>query len=120
MPATAADIAAASRDAAVASWSDAGIAARYPSARDGSVTPAIGYFDSLADAQAMVDARGALIGIERRRFAVSAADVVWPTVSTGLPQAQLVDAEQAVSATFLGARIEIDLQAEATTYELFG
>jgi hypothetical protein len=120
MAATPADIAAASRAAAVAGWADPAIAARYPSARDGLVSPAPGFFDSLADAQAMVNARGALIGTERRRFAVEVADVVWPTVSTGVPQVQLIDSEQAVSATFLAARVEIDLDTEATNYELFG
>lgn len=120
MAATAADIAAATRDASVAGWSDPAVAARYPSARDGSVSPAPGFFDALADAQAIINARGSLIGTERRRFAVSAADVIWPSVSTGIPQVQLIDGEQAVSATFLTARIEIDLEAEATNLELFG
>jgi hypothetical protein len=120
MPATAADIAAASRDAAIATWSDAGIGSRYPSARDGSVTPATGFFDASGDAQTVIDARGALIGIERRRFTVGVDDLLWPAISTGLPQVQLIDGEQAVSATFLAARIEIDLEAETTSYELFG
>jgi len=120
MPATPADIAAASRDVELATWSDATIAARYPSARDGSVTPATGYFDSAADALAMINARGALIGTERRRFAVKVQDVLWPTPETGLPQATVVDAEQPVNGAFLAARIEIDLDAETTSYELFG
>lgn len=120
MPATAADIAGASRDAAVVAWADASIAARYPSARDGSVAPAVGFFDAAADAETMVNARGALIGTERRRFAVRAADVIWPSVSLAVPQAQLIDIEQAVSATFLAARIEVDLEAETTNFELFG
>ena len=62
MPATPADIAAASRDVVVATWSDATIAGRYPSARDGSVQPEDGFFDAIADAQTVINARGALIG----------------------------------------------------------
>lgn len=120
MPATAADIAAASRDAVTATWSDATIAARYPTARDGSLQPAEGYFDAIADAQTMVNARGALIGAERRRFQVPVFDLVWPTVSTALPCAALVDGEQGVNVTMLAARIELDLDAETTNYELLG
>lgn len=120
MPATAADIAAASRDVVTATWADATIAGRYPTARDGSADPATGYFDAIADAQTVVNARGALIGTERRRFSVPAYDLVWPTVSTVLPCIALVDAEQGINATHLVARIELDLDAETTTFELLG
>ena len=120
MPATAADIAAASRDVVTATWTDATIAARYPTARDGSLDPAPGYFDAIADAQAVVNARGSLIGAERRRFTAAAYDLIWPTVSTALPCAALIDAELGINATCLAARIEIDLDAEMTTFELLG
>ena len=120
MPALPADIGAASRDVVLATFADATIAARYPASRDGSVTPADGYFDAVADANTVIQARGALIGAERRRFTVVAIDLAWPTVSTGVPQVQLVDAEQGVNAVFLAARVELDLEAETTTTELFG
>lgn len=120
MPALPADIAAASRDVVTATWANAAIPDRYPSARDGSVTPADGYFDAVADASAVIDARGALIGTERRRFTAIVADISWPSVSVGLPQANLVDAEQSVSGAFFASRLELDLEAETTTYELFG
>jgi hypothetical protein len=120
MAATAADIAAAGRDGAVATWTDAAITARYPSARDGSVSPSVGYFDAIADALTVINARGNLIGVERRRFVPLIADLVWPDLSAGIPQDQLIDAEQAVNAGFLGARVEVDLDAETTTHELFG
>jgi hypothetical protein len=120
MPASTADIAAGSRDAAVATWADPAIAARYPSARDGTVTPADGYFDAVADATTVVSARGTLIGVERRRFTVVAGDLFWPAISTGLPQARLVDADQSADASFLVARLELDLEAETTSFELFG
>lgn len=120
MPALPADIAAASRDVITVTWSDATIAARYPGARDGSVKPAEGYFDSAADAQAVINARGALIGTERRRFTATAGEVIWPTISTAVPTVQLVDVEQAADLSCLVARIEIDLENDTTTYELFG
>lgn len=120
MPATAADIAAASRDVVTATWADTTIAGRYPTARDGSLDPASGYFDAIGDAQTVVNARGALIGTERRRFAVTASDVVWPDLSAGLPCARLIDAEQVVDAVYLPTRVELDLDAETTTFELLG
>lgn len=120
MPATPADIAAASRDAVIITWANAAVTARYPSARDGSVTPAAGYCDSAADAQLLINARGALIGVERDRYAVTVMDVVWSTISTGLPQDRLIDSEQRVDAVHLVARIEVDLDAGTTTHELFG
>jgi len=114
------DIGAAIRDVVPVTWSDAAIKLRYPAARDGSIAPATGYFDNAADAQAMINARGALIGTERRRFSVKAEDLIWPTIEAGIPQVQLVDADQSVSAVHLAARIEVDLDSETTTYELFG
>lgn len=120
MPATVADIGAASRDVMITTWTDAAIAARYPTARDGSLSPAMGYFDAAADAQTIINARGALIGTERRRFAVEVQGVTWPDVSTALPTFALVDAEQSVSGNFLAARFEIDLDDEVTNLELFG
>ena len=120
MPATIADIAAASRDVVTATWTDATIAARYVTARDGLIDPTPGYFDAIADAQTVVNARGVLIGAERRRFTATAFDLVWPTVSTALPCAALVDAEQGINAACLTARVELDLEAETTTFELMG
>ncbi|MEG3167506.1 hypothetical protein U1737_04780 [Sphingomonas sp. LB3N6] len=120
MPALPADIAAASREVAISTWSDPAIAARYPAARDGSVTPATGYCDSAADADAIINARGVLIGVERRRFAVAVQDLVWPDPATGIPTVQLVDNEQRADGAFLVARVELDLDAETSSFELFG
>ena len=120
MPATVADIAAGSREAAVASWASATIAGRYPSARDGSVEPAEGFCDAIADTQALVNTRGALLGTERRRFVVEVGDVLWTDVTAAIPTATLVDAEQVANVNVLAGRIEIDLEAETTNLELFG
>lgn len=120
MPATAADIAAASREVVLATWADVAIASRYPTARDGTLSPAQGYFDAAVDAQTVVNARGALIGAERRRFTVEVQQVLWLDVSTALPTATLVDAERAANGSFIVARIEVDLDAETSTLEMFG
>lgn len=120
MPALDADIAAASRDVVTATWSSATIAARYPSARDGSLDPAAGYFDSLTDAQAMANARGALIGTERRRFAVVVEEALAIDPTNGVPQARVIDIEQALDATMLAARVEVDLDQDRTSLEVFG
>lgn len=120
MPALPADIGAASRDVALASWNDPAIAQRYPSARDGAAQPADGYFDAIADAQTVINARAALIGTERRRFTADTASLEWPDLSAGLPQAQLIDSEQAAVGNFLVSRIELDLDAETSSLELFG
>ncbi len=120
MPALPADIGAASRDVTTATWADPAIVARYPGAKDGSVTASEGFFDAAADAQTMINARGALIGVERRRFTAIANETIWPDLAGGLPQVLLIDSEQAVNGAFLGARLELDLDAETTSYELFG
>jgi hypothetical protein len=112
--------AAGARDAIVVSYASATIKARYPSARDGLDSPAEGFFDTEANAQTAIDARGALIGVERRRFAASVSDLLWIDPTTGVPSFSLADADQAIDATMLVARIEIDLDAEITTPELFG
>ena len=120
MPATPTDIAAAGREAAISTWQSAMIAARYPTARDGTLSPSMGLFDSAADAQTVVNARGTLIGTERRRFAVLVQEVIWPEISVAIPTMTLIDGEQSVNDSFLAARIELDLEPETTNLELFG
>ncbi len=120
MPADINDIAAATRAAAVAMWSDGITAGRYPNARDGTVTPAPGYFDRIDDAQAVANARGVLIGAERRRFAADVEELIWPDVESGVPVVRLIDDEQHADLPCLTARIEIDLDAGTTSLELFG
>jgi hypothetical protein len=120
MPAANADIASATREAAVATWSDAAVKARYPSARDGLAEPAEGFFDAIADAQTVANARGALVGTERNRFAVPVAEVLWLDPSTGTPTVTLVVSEHAQNGAALAARLELDLDGESTGVETFG
>ena len=120
MPALVGDIAVAMRDVVQAEWSSDTIDARYPSARDGSLSPAEGFFDSIDDAQTVIDARASLIGTERRRWTVRAADLVWPDLSAATPTFTLVDSEQSASLPVLLCRIEVDLEAERTSLEVYG
>ncbi|WP_347269853.1 hypothetical protein [Rhizorhabdus histidinilytica] len=120
MPALPADIAAASREALAESWESAPIKARYPGARDEGSPPAEGFFDDPEDAQACADQRGALLGVERRRFAVPVQAQLWIDPTTGLPTYRLIDADQRVDTPCIPARIELDLENDETILELFG
>lgn len=120
MPAQPADIAAGTRRATIVTWSDAAIQTRYPNARDGSESPAEGFFDSAADAATVLAARAALIGAERDRYAVTAQALLWPDPTTGLPTIGLTDDEHNVDRLFLPSRIEVDLEEEVTRYGLYG
>lgn len=118
--ATAQDIDAGTREAVIVSWSNSAIKLLFPSARDGSTDPSEGFFDTVANAQAAIDQRGALIGVIRRRFKAVVAAVLWLDPAYGIPAATLVDDEQSVIGTFMVGRVEVDLEAETTTLELFG
>jgi hypothetical protein len=120
MPALPADIAAGTRRARIESWSSPTIKARYPSARDGEAQPAEGMFDSAAHAQAALAQRAALFGVERRRFAVPAQDLLWPDPATAILIIHLKEPEQAMDGKTIPARIEINLNDEATSFEVFG
>lgn len=124
MPATAADVARATREAATDISSDAAVLTRQPGARDGLTNPRRGYFDNLADAATVNAAARALIGTERRRFAVRVGDVIEPTggfdASQVTPVVTLIDANLAANGAFLVARIEIDDEAGTTALEIFG
>lgn len=120
MPAIAADIARAMRRATIVEAENAALKAVYAQARDGRTTPATGYYDAAADAQAAMDARIDLIGVVRRRFAVPVAELVFPDLSSGVPVWTLIDAENDVNGKHLVARMEFDAEEEVTVMELFG
>lgn len=120
MPATVADIAAATREAQIETWSSGTIHTRYPNARDSLDAPAEGFFDVAADGNAAITARAATFGVERRRFTVKVADLVWLDPTTGVPIVALVDPEQALNGNFIVARIAVNLADETTSFEVFG
>lgn len=114
------DIAAAARPAIVMSVEDSAVRDRFPSARDGQRTPAAGYFDVAADCSSNLVARAALIGVVRRRFVARVQDLLEPDFTAGIPCWRTIDAEQALDATLLTARLEIDFENETSALELFG
>jgi hypothetical protein len=124
MPATASDVARATRAATTDVQSDSAVLTRQPGARDGMAAPRRGYWDSAADAATVNAAAFALIGTERRRFGVRVGDVLEPTggfdCSTTTPAVTLVDAVMAVNAALLVSRLQIDDAAGVTVLEVFG
>lgn len=120
MPATPADIARAQRRAIIVESENPAIKVAFAQARDGRSAPSPGYFDSAVDAQSAQNARMALIGVVRRRFAVPVADLLFPDLSGGVPVWTLIDAENDVNGKHLVSRIELDAETETTTMELFG
>lgn len=124
MPATAADVARATRAAVTDVRESAAVLTRQPGARDGSLNPRAGYFDAIANAVTVNATTFALIGTERRRFGVRVQGVIEPTgtfdASQTTPTVTLVDAALAANGPFLVSRMEIDDEAGTTTLELFG
>jgi hypothetical protein len=115
-----ADIALGTRAQQVVTAELPAIKARYPNqARDASIDSPQGYFDTVVDAQTVVNARAALLGVERRRFAVEVDGLIWydPLTYAGV---RLVDDEQSVDLVCLVARWEVDCEAERTRFELMG
>lgn len=124
MPALSTDVARATRAVIVNIQSSGPVLARQPGARDGTLSPRTGYFDSAADAAVVNAAAFALIGTERRRFSVRVADVIEPVATMDAtlvtPTVTLVDASLAVDGPCLIARLQIDDEAGTTSMEVFG
>lgn len=117
---TAADVALGTRAQQVQSVEYAAIKARYPNtARDAQIDVPSGYFDVLADADAVLAARGTLLGTERRRFAVEVDGLIWFD-ALAYAGVRLVDTDLSVDLNCLVARWEIDLDNEITRFELLG
>lgn len=119
MPAIPSDIAAALRQQIVVSSQDLTIKGRFPSARDNSDSPAEGFFDSATDASTALAQRAALLGVVRRRFSVTVADLVDVPAGT-VPTHRVIDSEQGLDALLLVSRIEVDLETEQSKVEYFG
>ena len=121
MPALVSDVEAGTRRAQIETSSNSAIKTRYPSAKDGAAQPAEGFFDTAADAQSIVTARMALFGVETRRFTIEVDALQFPPEPPTIRRIALTDPEQNCSASpMLTARIELDLEAERTNYEVFG
>ena len=119
MPALPTDIAAAIRQQINVKVEDASIKARFPNARDGNLSPAEGYFDDPAHAQAALAQRAALIGvIGRTRVSVEIAEP--RTDAEPVQTNRVVDSDLDLDASMFLARIEVDLEAGTSAEEYFG
>ena len=112
------DIAAATREAIIERYENTAVRDALTGARDGSLTPGEGFFDLLGDAKTIVDERGLVLAGDPR-FSVSVAALVWSDPSLATPAVRLVDSEQSVDARLCCSRIELDLEEEVTSFELF-
>ncbi|MGD9470610.1 MAG: hypothetical protein AB7G24_00765 [Novosphingobium sp.] len=120
MPATPANIARAIRAARVVTRSDSAIQAAFPDARDQLDAPRPGYFELAADGETALELVAQLIGVRRRRFVVEIDGLVWLDPADGVPTWHLTDAELGVDDDMLLTRIEVDMESETTTVELWG
>jgi len=123
MPATAADIAAATRPSGVALETQelAALLADYPNARDGLGQPARAFWDSPADAAAVLAERFALLSAQRRRFRLTVDGVETGLLPGGTtPTVAFRAPELAADLACLVARLRFDLEAETTELELYG
>jgi hypothetical protein len=120
MTALPADIAAATRPHIVVTNDDSAILTRFPTARDGIKSPAVGYFDDDADAATALAVRRSLVGTVRRRFGVTVQDEIVPDLSAGIPAWRLVDVEQGVDVIGLVGRLQLNEETESTSLEIFG
>lgn len=123
MPALAADITAATRPNGVTldTQQSTAVQADFPNARDGSLDPSAGFFDSMADAATVNAARFALLSAPRRRFRCE-ADGILPELASGnvTPTVTAIDSEVAANGPFLVSRVVYDLDSERTQVEIYG
>jgi hypothetical protein len=120
MPALPADIIRATRRARIVTREDSVIQTRFPSARDQASAPEPGFFESAADAGAVLALKAALTGSFRRRFAVRTAEAVWIDPAAGVPTFLLTDAELGFDGPVLVTRWRLDLDAGVTEIEVIG
>lgn len=126
MPVTAERRAFITREEAIDTQVDTNVRLRHIGARDTGDEPRVGYWDLLSDATALNSEGFNLLKVERRRFAVTVQGVLDFSPGSDLdftqqvPTVTLVDEEHKADGDFLVTRIELDLDAETTTLELFG
>ncbi|MBD3762440.1 hypothetical protein [Rhizorhabdus sp.] len=120
MPALPADIIRATRRARIVTREDATLLSRFPSARDQVKAPEPGFFESAADASAVLTIKAALTSSFRRRFAVAIDEVVWIDPTATVPTYSLTDTELGFDGPVLVTRWRADLDAALTEIEVIG
>jgi hypothetical protein len=101
------------------------VKAAFPRARDQSLAPEPGLFESRDDAAAVLAIKATLTSTFRRRFVVTVDGLVWPDLPSsseeaGVPTWRLVDAELGVDADCMVTRVAVDLENELTRMEMIG
>jgi hypothetical protein len=120
MAALPADIIRATRRARLVTREDATIQTRYPAAGDQAKAPEPGFFESAADASAVLAIKASLTGTFRRRFAVIIDGLLWIDPAAGIPTLTLTDPELGFDGPVMVTRWRIDLNEERTELEVIG
>jgi hypothetical protein len=81
------------------------------------------FFDSVANAQIIADARQALLGTERRRFKPvvnDATDALALAYSQSAPLGRYIDTERSADMTVIISDMVIDLEKNSATFTVWG
>lgn len=96
---------------------------RYGALARQSDDPVITFFDNVADAQAMADARQALMSAERRRFRVGVSTVeeaLALSYISAVPKGRYVDSERSADLPVLVSEITVDLSRLNAAFTVWG
>lgn len=120
MPALPTDIIRATRAARIVIRSDPAVKAMFPAARDGQTNPDPGFFESAADADAVLAIKAALIGVPRQRYVIEIAEELNIDPFTEVPSFQLIDSELGIDLPVMLTRMELNMETGTTTLEVIG
>lgn len=96
---------------------------RYGSLARKTDDPVVTYFDNVADAQVVADARQALMSVERRRFRVGVSSVeeaLGLNYLGAVPKGRYVDSERNANLPVLISEISVDLSRLNAAFTVWG
>lgn len=124
MPATAERAAFAKEEFRSAVWKNDNVRNLYGKvARDTKDQPVVSFFDDKDDAQALIEERGALLGVHARRFRPVIDDVITDAdlgMALAVPAATLIDDDLVADMDVAIVGIEVDFDAERSTIQVWG
>lgn len=123
MPATPARIGFVQSEFRRATSTTASVQTRYGSLARQTEDPVVTFFDNVADAQVVADARQALMSAERRRFRVSVSSVEEAfslSYIGAVPKGRYVDTERNANLPVLVSEISIDLARLNAAFTVWG
>lgn len=123
MPATPARIGFVQSEFRRATSTTASVQTRYGSLARQTEDPVVTFFDNVADAQVVADARQALMSAERRRFRVSVSSVEEAFALSyigAVPKGRYVDTERNANLPVLVSEISIDLARLNAAFTVWG